>query len=44
MDPKALQEDLPCLGFIPSLAKPEMGRRLGDEGPTYKKKERNESG
>ena len=36
---KALQDDLQSLGFTPSLAKPEMERRLGDEEPAHEKKE-----
>ena len=43
MDAKALQEDLHSLGFAPSLAKPEMRKRFGDEGPAYNMTERNES-
>ena len=44
MDKKALQEDLESFGFTPSLAKSEMGKEVGDKGPTYKKTKRNESG
>ena len=29
MNVKALQNDLQCLGFTPSLAKPEMGKEVG---------------
>ena len=29
VDAKALQEDQESLGFIPSLAKPEMGKEVG---------------
>ena len=29
MDAKALQDDLPSLGFTPSLAKPEIGKEVG---------------
>ena len=43
-DTKALQEDLQSLGFTPSLAKLEMGRLMGDEGPAHKKTGKNESG
>ena len=28
MDAKALQEDMESLGFTPSLAKPEMGKKV----------------
>ena len=41
---EALQDDLRSLGFTPSLAEPEMERRLEDEEPAHKMKERNESG
>ena len=44
MDAKALQDDLQCLGFTPSLAKPEMGRRLGDKEFAHKITEQIESG
>ena len=44
MDAKAFQEDLKSLGFTPSIAKPEMGRKLGEERPAHKMTERNESG
>ena len=44
MEAEAFQEDLESFGFTPSLAKPEMERRLGDEGPTHKMTERNKSG
>ena len=37
MDTKALQEALQSLDFTPSLAKPEMERSLGDEGPPQKR-------
>ena len=43
MDAKALQEDLESLGFTPSPAKPEMGKRMRNEKPTHKMTERNES-
>ena len=33
---KALQDDLQSLGFTPSLAKPEMRKRLGGDGLTHK--------
>ena len=36
MDAKALQDDLQSLGFIPSLAKRKMERRLEDEEPARK--------
>ena len=39
MNAKALQDNLQSLGITPSLAKPEMGKRLGDEEPAHKKKE-----
>ena len=29
VDAKALQDDLQSLGFIPSLAKPEIGKEVG---------------
>ena len=29
VDAKALQDDLQSLGFTPSLAKPEMGKKFG---------------
>ena len=29
VDAKALQDDLQSLGFTPSLAKPEMGKKVG---------------
>ena len=43
MNAKALQEDLQSLGFTPSLAKPEKGKRLGDEEPDAGIVERNET-
>ena len=43
MDVKTLQQELQSLGFTSSLAKPKMGRRLGDKGPAHKMRERNES-
>ena len=39
VDAKALQDDLQSLGFTPSLAKPEMGKRLENEVPVHKIKE-----
>ena len=39
MAARALQEDLQSLGLTPSLAKPEMGKEVGDEEPGHKKKE-----
>ena len=44
MDAKAFQEDVQCLVFTPSLAKPEMGKEIGGERPAYKTTEPNESG
>ena len=32
MDAKPLQDDLQCLGFTPSLAKPEIGKEVGKGG------------
>ena len=44
MDENALQDDLQSLGFTSSLAKPEMGKSLGDKEPAHDMTERNESG
>ena len=44
VDAKALQDDLQSLGFTPSLAKPEMGKEVGDKVPALKMTERNEPG
>ena len=45
MDPKVPQENLESLGFIPSVAKPEMGKEVGgDEGPAHQQTGRNQSG
>ena len=44
MHAKALQEDLESRGFIPSLAKPEMGKEVGDKGLAPKEAGANESG
>ena len=43
MDTKAVQELLRSLGFTPSLAKPEMGKEVGDKEPAHKMTEQNES-
>ena len=39
MAAKALQDDLKSFGFTPSLAKPEIGREVGDKEPADKIKE-----
>ena len=44
MDAKALQKDLESLSFTQSLAKLELGKRLGKKESTHKKTERNEQG
>ena len=38
---KSLQENQENLGFAPSVAKSEMGKRLEDMGPTCKMTEQN---
>ena len=40
---KVLEEDLESHGFIPSLAKPEIKRKVENKGPAHNKTERNES-
>ena len=44
MDAKALQYDLQSLGFTPSLAKTEVGKKVGDEELAHRIKEKKESG
>ena len=44
VDPKVVHEDLQSLRFTPSLAKPDMVKEVGSEGPIHKMTQRNELG